>query len=356
MVHHAIVMSGARRRPERTARTGTFTTEIQKHRQMACVTIVGGAGFIGTSLTTGLRSAGHTVRIADVGAAPDSDVDYRQVDVRDRDDLLAALSGSEVVYNLAAVHRDDIRPATRYHEVNVTGATNVCDACAQLGIHHLVFTSSVAVYGDAPPDTDEDRTPAPVNPYGRSKLLAERAHKEWQAQDPSTRSLVIVRPTVVFGEGNRGNVYRLLRLIAGRRFAMIGDGTNRKSMAYVGNLSQFLTTALARPPGVHVFNYVDKSDLSMQALAELVSHALGQPPLTRLRIPYPVGYLAGVACDLVASMTGTDLPISADRVRKFCASTTYSADRLHGTGFQAPFSLREALVRTIKHERGVGSL
>ncbi len=322
---------------------------------MAYVTIIGGAGFIGTSLAAVLRSAGHAVRIADVLTAPDGAVDYRQVDVRDRDDLLGALSGSEVVYNLAAVHRDHIRPHSRYHDVNVTGAMNVCVACSRLRISHLIFTSSVAVYGDAPPDTGEERAPAPVNPYGRSKLLAERAYEEWQAGDSSTRSLAIVRPTVVFGEGNRGNVYRLLRLIAARRFAMIGDGTNRKSMAYVGNLSAFLATAPDRPPGIHVFNYVDKPDLSMQALAQLVSHTLGQPP-TRLRIPYPAGYLAGVACDVIGAITGSNLPISADRVRKFCAITTFSADRLHAAGFRAPFPPQDALIRTIRHERAVGSL
>lgn len=323
---------------------------------MARVTIVGGTGFIGTSLTAALLRSGHTVRVVDLVTGHHSAVEYRQVDVRDRDGLMTALSASDVVYNLAAVHRDDIRPATRYHDVNVTGAMNICAVCALLGVNHLVFTSSVAVYGDAPPNTGEDRTPEPANAYGESKLLAERAHTEWQAQAPASRSLVIVRPTVVFGEGNRGNVYRLLRLIAAGRFAMIGDGTNKKSMAYVGNLSAFLATAVIRPPGVHVFNYVDKPDFSMHALAEIVTGALGPRRLTRLRIPYPVGYLAGLVCDLIASVTATNLPLSADRVRKFCMTTTYSADRLHATAFQAPFSPREALIGTIRHERAVGAL
>ena len=51
---------------------------------------------------------------------------------------------------------------------------------------------------------------------------------------------MIVRPAVVFGEGNRGNVYELLRQIMARRFVMVGSGRNRKSIAYVGNLSAFL--------------------------------------------------------------------------------------------------------------------
>ena len=323
---------------------------------MALVSIVGGAGFIGTRLGEDLREAGHTVRAVDVARSSDPAIECRQVDVRDQDRLAEALAGSDAVYNLAAIHRDDVKPVSRYEEVNVAGAMNVCAACERFGINRLVFTSSVAVYGNAPPDADESWTPAPVSAYGQSKLRAERVHRKWLSGDSANRSLAIVRPTVVYGEGNRGNVYQFARLIATRRFAMIGDGSNRKSMAYVGNLSAFLATAVSFPPGAHTFNYVDKPDLSMEALAEFVSLTLNQSSVTRRRIPYRAGYLAGVMCDLVGLIARRSLPITANRVHKFCTTTTYSADRLSTTGFTPPVSQREALGRTIKHERASGSL
>ena len=319
---------------------------------MAVIAIVGGSGFIGRRLTSDLRGAGHEVTI--VGVVPgDGDGDataYRHADVRDRDAVAAALEGAEVVYNLAAVHRDDVQPVTRYDEVNVTGATNVCSACRDLGIERLVFTSTAAVYGVAAPDATESRAPAPCNPYGRSKLRAEQMHRDWQAAAPAVRSLVIVRPTVVFGEGNRGNVYQLLRQISNGRFVMIGDGRNRKSMAYVGNVSAFLAAAMDLGPGTHLFNYADKPDFSMQELVETVLQALGRSPAVGIRIPFALGYLGGLVCDLVAGATGKALPINAVRVRKFCSSTTVAAERVQATGFQPPFSLPEALLRTIRHE------
>jgi len=58
---------------------------------------------------------------------------------------------------------------------------------------------------------DESGEPNYFNDYGRTKYLAEQVYKEWQAEDPENRSLVIVRPTVIFGEGNRGNVYNLVK-------------------------------------------------------------------------------------------------------------------------------------------------
>ena len=70
----------------------------------------------------------------------------------------------------------------------------------------IIFTSSVAIYGFAPANTGEDGKPDYFNDYGRTKYLAEQVYKKWQAEDPENRTLVIVRPTVIFGEGNRGNV------------------------------------------------------------------------------------------------------------------------------------------------------
>ena len=319
---------------------------------MASIVIVGGAGFIGGRLAAALRSAGHGVTIVDVVAPAVDEAGYRRADVGDHDALGAALDGAEVVYNLAAVHRDDVKPVSRYDEVNVGGATNVCGVCRELGIERLIFTSSAAVYGMAAPDTAEERAPAPFDAYGRSKLRAEQVHREWQAEAPERRSLVIVRPTVVFGEGNRGNVYQLVRQIASRRFMMVGSGHNRKSMAYVGNVSAFLVHALRLGSGAHLFNYADKPDFAMQELVDTVVQTLGRPALAGIRIPYTAGYVGGVVCDLVAALTGRPLPISAIRVRKFCSTTTFSAHRLQSTGFKAPTALRGALINTIKHELG----
>lgn len=320
---------------------------------MAAVAIVGGAGFIGRRLVSVLRDAGHEVTVVD--AAPDDGglagaATYRRADVRDRAALTAALEGAKAVYNLAAVHRDDIKPVSRYAEVNVAGAANVCGACQDLGIDRIVFTSTVSVYAMGTPDATELHAPAPFNPYGRSKLRAEQVHRAWQADAPAERSLTIVRPSVVFGEGNRGNVYQLVRQISTGRFLMIGSGLNRKSMAYVGNLVEFLVTVMNRKAGAHLFNYADKPDLSMQELVETARQTLGMTPAVGFRLPYVLGHLGGMACDLAAALTGRTLPISAVRIRKFCSTTTFAAERAQATGFRPPFPLHDALVRVIRHE------
>ena len=99
------------------------------------------------------------------------------------------------------------------------------------GIEHIIFASSVAVYGFAPPDTGEDGSINPFNDYGRTKHAAEQVLRAWQAKAPARRMLTIIRPTVVFGPGNRGNVYNLLRQLQSGSFVMGGNGQTSKSVA-----------------------------------------------------------------------------------------------------------------------------
>jgi GlcNAc-P-P-Und epimerase len=182
------------------------------------------------------------------------------------------------VINLAAEHRDDVRPVSLYHDVNVQGARNVCAVAAEKGIKTIVFTSTVAVYGFAPPGTDERGAINPFNEYGRTKYEAECIYRNWQEEDPENRTLVTIRPTVVFGEQNRGNVYNLLRHLADGPFVMVGSGRNVKSIAYVENIAAFLEHSLSFTPGVHLYNYIDKPDLDMNRLVNTVRNELGRHP------------------------------------------------------------------------------
>jgi nucleoside-diphosphate-sugar epimerase len=248
-----------------------------------------------------------------------------------------------------AEHRDDVKPISLYHQVNVIGAQNVCDFAEEAGTRTLVFTSTVAVYGFADPGVDETGTLKPFNAYGRSKINAEVIYRNWQAREPTKRSLCIVRPTVVFGEGNRGNVYNLLRQIHFGRFVMIGDGTNCKSMAYVENVAAFLQHALSFSPGVHVYNYVDKPDMDMNTLVQTVMEKLGRGKNVGIRLPYFIGLAGGLACDVVASILGRSFPISAIRVKKFCANTSFGTS-IHRIHFVPPVPLELGLQRTVQYE------
>lgn len=256
-----------------------------------------------------------------------------------------------MIYHLAAEHRDDVTPVSLYDEVNVEGTRNVLQAAGRNGCQRLVFTSSVAVYPLNARSPDETFPVAPFNRYGESKAEAERLIREWVQTIP-TRSTTVTRLCVVFGEENRGNVYNLLRQISSRRFVMVGRGTNRKSMAYVGNVVEFLASHLQNMPGFHLYNYADKPDLSTREIVTIARNQLGIPAslLSRMRLPYPVALGLGSLADIIARALHRKLAVSAIRVRKFCAETTVSARRVEEVGFVRPFTLEEGLRRTIDHE------
>lgn len=315
---------------------------------MARAVVVGGSGFIGTRFISTLLEQGH--RVVNLDIAPSAEhADLTTIgDVRDIGAVTAALQGADVVVNLAAVHRDDVRPLALYESVNVGGARSLVAAAEKAGVEHVVFVSSVAVYGLGRPRPSESDPTEPFNEYGRTKLAAEGVLSAWADAAPG-RTLTMLRPCVVFGEGNRGNVWTLASQVASRRFLMIGDGSNRKSMAYVGNIAAFLAHVVQAPPSVRLVNYADRPDLTTAELVGVLSDELGIR-LPRVRLPLLAGKAASAVLDGVAKATGRTFPVSAVRVEKFVAETTVDTERLQGLGFTPPFRMDDALRRTVATE------
>ena len=312
------------------------------------IDLIGGSGFIGTRLASRLESKGSHFAIIDKAPSVRFPARYRFADVRDVESLRANLGGGPII-NLAAEHRDDVRPVSLYRDVNVTGAANICRVASEKGVNTIIFTSTVAVYGFAAPGTDETGMIAPFNEYGHSKYEAEEIFRRWQQEDANSRTLVIVRPTVVFGERNRGNVYNLLKQMASGHFVMVGKGRNAKSMAYVENVSAFLEHALSFGPGIAVYNYVDKPDFDMNTLIRTVKGELGIAGRERIRIPYAAGMTIGYLSDFAALLTGRSFPVSSVRVRKFCATTQFNSG-VAETGFVASVPLADGLKKTVQYE------
>lgn len=305
------------------------------------IAITGGNGFIGKRLISLLQSDGHEVVSIDTNSET-------PLDITDKQALIKACEGCTSIIHLAAEHRDDVFPRSRYYDVNVKGTQNVIEAANAHNIAQIIFTSTFAIYGLNTGMPNEDSNPQPFNDYGKSKLEAEHHLKDWSAEDPK-RSLCILRPVVVFGESNRGNVYTLINQIQSGKFLMIGNGKNRKSMAYVGNVAGFLRHCLQLEAGMHVYNYADKPDLDMTTLTDHIYQKLGKKK-SNVAIPYGLGLVAGYGFDVLARVTGKTLPISSIRVRKFCADTTCEAERFKITGFASQYTLQDGIDRMIEHD------
>lgn len=313
------------------------------------VVVVGGSGFIGTNVCQRLQDKGISFDIVDLKTSKRFPGKTTICDIRDKDGLRAAIDG-DIVVNLAAVHRDDTPNIDDYETTNVIGTKNLAEVCSEKEINRIVFTSTVAVYGFAPIGTDENGTINPFNEYGKTKWRAEQVLHDWRKGNAISRSLLIVRPTVVFGEGNRGNVYNLLNQIASGRFLMVGDGANRKSMAYIGNVAAFLDACIHTETQNGTFNYVDTPDITMNDLVSLVRGRLRGEPNVGPRLPRWLGVAIGRCLDIAASATGRSFPVSAIRVKKFTASSSFASAKHTLDGFAAPFTLEQGIERTLQAE------
>jgi GlcNAc-P-P-Und epimerase len=314
------------------------------------IAVIGGSGFIGTRLVELLLDAGHSVRIIDKQDSQKYPQLRRAGDVRSVEDMVSGCRDCDVIYNLAAEHKDDVRPISLYDDVNVQGARNVCAAAEELGISEIIFTSSVAIYGFSPHELDEQASIGYINDYGRTKYEAEQVYLDWVRLD-AARQLRVLRPTAVFGEGNRGNVYNLIRQLGKKHFVMVGDGENRKSIAYVGNVAACLRFLLQiDDQQIAIFNYADKPDLKMNELVPLVRSAFGYGQNLPVRLPDFIVYPLATFFDWVASVSGKSFPVSRVRVQKFCSNSQFSTGRLQQAGFLPEHDLKKALAATIKAE------
>ena len=311
------------------------------------ITVIGGSGFVGTNLCRQLALKQQDFEIIDLKMSNQFPEKCKIADVRDAATLRSTITG-DVVVNLAAVHRDDVRDKSEYKRTNVDGAENVALVCDEKDIKKIVFTSTVAVYGFAEPGTDESGAINPFNEYGRTKFEAEEKLRKWHAEGEN--SLIIVRPTVIFGEGNRGNVFNLLNQIASGKFLMVGKGENKKSMAYIGNIVAFLETCVSTEQKYGVYNYVDTPDLTMNEFVSQVRQTLKGKRGVGLRLPYWFGIILGYVADAVAKVSGKNLPVSSIRVKKFASSTEFRSAKASLDNFQVPFSLSDGVQRTLQSE------
>ena len=310
------------------------------------ITIIGGSGFVGSFLIKELKD--YKVGNLDKNSSPFYDNITINGDIRNLDEIKIP-EGTETIVLLAAEHRDDVSPISLYYDVNVQGTKNVLKAMNNSGVKNIIFTSSVAIYGLNKTNPDEKHPEDPFNHYGKSKWQAELVIKEWYDNDPIGKSITIVRPTVIFGERNRGNVYNLLKQISSGKFMMIGKGQNKKSMAYVGNIVALIKNRLEKSePGYHIFNYADKPDFSMTELTQLIEKKMNIK-LSKYRIPFWIGMLVGYGFDLISLLLRKNLTVSSVRIKKFCATTQFDASKIHNI-FNAPHSLGEGLDKTLEHE------
>lgn len=314
------------------------------------ITLIGASGFVGTRLLDLLHN-NPNYQLKNIDLQPSHFFNDLTVigDVRDQDCMDKEVAGADLVILLAAQHRDDVFPTSLYYDTNVGGMEKTLKAMEKNECKRIIFFSSVAVYGLNKSNPDENYPKDPFNHYGKSKWQAEQVLQDWYRTHPDW-NINVIRPTVIFGERNRGNVYNLLKQISSGKFLMVGNGNNKKSMAYVGNIVAFVKFMIENCTlGYNAFNYIDKPDFTMNGLIAHVSKVLGKH-IPAIHFPLWLGMLGGYCFDALAWITRRKLTISSVRVKKFCATTEFDASKMLNSGFNPPYTLAEGLAKTLEFE------
>ena len=312
------------------------------------ITLIGASGFVGTRLIELLKQNYASLLNIDKQQSYFHPDITTIADVLDKERIISLLKGTDVVILLAAEHRDDVTPTSLYYDVNVGGMKNTLEAMETNGVKRIIFTSSVAVYGLNKKNPNEEHPTDPFNHYGKSKWQTEQVLQEW-VKTHTDWNINILRPTVIFGERNRGNVYNLLKQISGGNFLMVGNGNNIKSMAYVGNIVAFIKFLIEnKTSGYNVYNYIDKPDFTMNELVKQVGISLAKK-IPSTHFPYWMGMCGGYCFDLLATITRKKFAVSSVRIKKFCATTQFDATKAY-SDFNPPRSLSDGLDITLHYE------
>lgn len=304
--------------------------------------IFGGCGFIGSHVVDLLREKypDAKIYIADLladTAQSDGVISYQRVDVRSPIELQGDFGANTLVFNFAAIHRTPGHPDYAYFETNIRGAENVCDFARKHGIENIVFTSSIAPYGAAEELKTEDTLPTPNTPYGISKLVAEKIHREWAAENASRR-LSIVRPGIVFGKGENGNMTRLYKALKKRKFAYAGRKDTIKACIYVKDLVRvMLAMGEAEGEKTKLYNCCYYPSFTIEQIANTMLKATGM----RRRIPFIPRKPMMAAATLCGLFGGLGLGICPARVRKLMVSTNIDGQKL-AKDYPLSYSLEDA--------------
>lgn len=324
-----------------------------------CV-IFGGTGFIGSHLAAHLleQQLSSSIYLVDVNplapercqkilqpAVAQGRVRFVPYDVRQPISHPDLPSHADLIVNLAAVHREPGHEPHEYFATNLPGAENVCAWAEKVDCPWIVFTSSIAPYGPTEEIKDETSLPMPVSPYGSSKLAAEKIHLGWQRAEQG-RSLTIVRPGVVFGSGEGGNVSRMIKAVLGRYFPYMGNRGTRKAGGYVKELCHALIWVMnwqaANSKETALFNFSMDPAPTVEEYVNTICKVAGVQRFVP-SIPYPLLLGASYPIEALCRPLGIHQPISPVRIRKLVRSNNIMPKFLREHGYQYRYTLEQAL-------------
>jgi len=311
------------------------------------ILVTGATGFVGGALVRRLATdPAYEELVVAVRSRTELRIEgVRQVQVGDllpTTDWGPSLQGVDTVVHCAArVHvmqDDSTDPMQAYREVNVNGTLSLARQAAEAGVRRFVFVSSIKVNGESTqlgsPFTADD-VPGPLDPYGVSKLEAEKGLRDIEVQ--TSMEVVVVRPPLVYGPGVKANFAAMMRWVERGIPLPLGAIHNARSMVALGNLVDLLVTCQKHPAAAgHTFLVSDGQDVSTTELLRRTAKAMRKKALL---LPVPA-----LVLEWGASMLG-----KRDLAQRLCGSLQVDMEKTrHLLGWNPPLTLDQGLQRAVE--------
>jgi dihydroflavonol-4-reductase len=323
------------------------------------VLVTGATGFTGGHLARTLAARGERVRALvrnphdAAGTLPG--IELVAGDLTDVGSIARAVAGVDVVYHIAALYRAAALDDAVYRAVNATAVADVIEAAGAAGVRRVVHCSTVGVHGDiATPPADEDAPLRPGDIYQETKLEGERLAR--RAATEAGVELVIVRPTGIYGPGDR-RLLKLFRGVARRRFVVLGRGDIWYHLTYIDDLVEgFRLCGTHRAAAGRTYILSGPEVTTLNELVAITADVAGVTPLP-VHLPVWPFWLAGAACEALCRPFGIEPPIYRRRVDFFTKSRAFDSSLAKAEiGYAPRVGLRDGIGRTLTAYREAGWL
>lgn len=309
------------------------------------ILVTGATGFIGRNLIKSLLEEGHDViclvretsRTDFLKEARAPIVVADIMDASSVDRTVRYVQPDALVHAAASVMEKD---EAKLFEVNIISTKSVCEACYKNNVERLVYLSSVAVISGNPDIPLTDYLPYNAsNPYGRSKIAAERIVVDFRKKGLKA---AIIRPCMIYGEDEPHAMDKILKGIRSRRIPAVDvpGMDSRLHLAYIGNVIQALELALTKEEALDgTFMIADEEVITIRKFLEILySEMDGSAP------PVVPAFLANL---LMA------LPPVRRKAKRFFKDRVYDITRAKNIlGYNPVVSTEEGLKRTVKRWKG----
>ena len=275
--------------------------------------VTGGGGFVGGAVARMLRARGDEVRSfarGDYPALRALGVDVVRGDLGDRDAVMRATAGVDVVFHVGA-KAGVWGSLESYRRANVDGTAHVIAACRAHGVGRLVFTSSPSVvFDDGDLEGVDERAPYPTRFLAHYPATKAEAEQAVLAANGPGLATVALRPHLVWGPGDQHLVPRIVARAKAGKLRGIGDGHWKVDTTYIDNAADAHLAAAeelgaeGRCAGKAYF-VSNGEPIAVGSMIDQILRAAGLPPVGR-RVPERVAYAAGWVSELIYGALGRE--------------------------------------------------